>query len=81
MPSGRATPFPRLMVTAPLVVISPTVWVPFVNHSAPWRPGVIAPGSLILLLLVKLVTAPEVVIRPMEWSPGLVNHSAPWARW
>lgn len=75
-PIGRATPFPPLMVTVPLVVISPIEWVVLVNHRAPLRPGVIAPGWLIPVP-VKLVTAPAVLIRPIESLPALVNHNAP----
>jgi hypothetical protein len=61
---------------SPPVVMRPTDSPRFVNHSAPSGPAAIAHGSL-MLGSAKFVTAPAVVIRPIELLPWLVNQSAP----
>src|SRR5215475_6921654 len=58
----------------PLVVIRPILFPRLVNHSAPSGPAVISRPPLIVGV-VKFVTVPSVVIRPIELL--LVNHSAP----
>jgi hypothetical protein len=53
----------RVMI--PSVVIRPTLFKPFANHSAPSEPAVMADGLIGVLAPGNSVMTPEVVIRPM----------------
>src|SRR4051812_41159742 len=68
---------PVNLVLAPAVVVRPIELSKFENQSAPSGPAVISCGLAIALASLKLDTDPDVVIRPTEFVPDIVNHNAP----